>query len=446
MQTSSFNSAKTVVASASTSSKAQKATSYLLPLILIVSLFFMWGMANNLNDILIKQFKKTFELTDFQSGLVQSAFYMGYFLFAIPASLVMRKFNYKSGIIVGLLLYATGAFLFFPAANLGSYGFFLFALFVIASGLAFLETAANPYVSVLGTPETSTFRLNMAQSFNPIGCVTGILVGQHFIFSGVEYTKEQLAKMSPEALNAYYSAEAHAVQTPYLVIGIVILVFAFAIAITKFPTVKDEESTEQTSAKKTLIYIFGKRHFKQAVLAQFFYVGAQVCIWSYLIRYIQGTVPGTPEKIAANFLTISLLVFTTGRFVGTALLKKIKGHNLLGIYAVINVILLLVGILLPGNIGVWALVATSFFMSIMYPTIFSLGIRDLGQHTKMAASVLVMSIIGGAVLTMIMGAVSDAAGIAHSLVVPMLCFIFIAFYALRGYKEKSESETECSAY
>ncbi|MDP4271884.1 MAG: L-fucose:H+ symporter permease, partial [Bacteroidota bacterium] len=308
------------------------------------------------------------------------------------------------------------------------------------------ETAANPYVSVLGTPETSTFRLNMAQSFNPIGCVTGILVGQHFIFSGVEYTKEQLAKMSPEAINAYYSAEAHAVQMPYLVIGMVILAFAFAIAITKFPVVKDEEETEKTSAKGTLMYIFGKRHFKQAVLAQFFYVGAQVCIWSYLIRYVQGTVPGTPEKIAANFLTISLLVFTTGRFVGTALLKKIKGHNLLGIYAVINVVLLLIGILLPGNIGVWALVATSFFMSIMYPTIFSLGIRDLGQHTKLAASVLVMSIIGGAVLTMVMGAVSDVAGIAHSLIVPMLCFIFIAFYALRGYKEKSESDTECSAY
>ncbi len=439
MQTSSFNSAKTVTATASTGDKMQKASSYLLPLILIVSLFFMWGMANNLNDILIKQFKKTFELTDFQSGLVQSAFYMGYFLFAIPASLVMRKFNYKSGIIIGLLLYATGAFLFFPAANLGSYGFFLFALFVIASGLAFLETAANPYVSVLGTPETATFRLNMAQSFNPIGCVTGILVGQHFIFSGVEYTKEQLAKMSPEAINAYYTAEAHAVQTPYLVIGVVILIAALAIAITKFPVVKDEEDGEQASAKSTLRYIFGKRHFKQAVLAQFFYVGAQVCIWSYLIRYIQGTMPGTSEKIAANFLTISLLVFTFGRFAGTIMLKKIKGHNLLGSYAVINVALLVVGILLPGNIGVWALVATSFFMSIMYPTIFSLGIRDLGQHTKLAASVLVMSIIGGAVLTLVMGSVSDIAGIAKSLIVPLLCFVFIAFYAFKGYREKTEN-------
>lgn len=446
MQTSNFNSAKTVVASASNGEIAQKASRYLLPLILIVSLFFMWGMANNLNDILIKQFQKTFQLTDFQSGLVQSAFYLGYFLFAIPASMVMRRFDYKSGIVIGLLLYATGAFLFFPAANLASYAFFLFALFVIASGLAFLETAANPYVSALGTPETATFRLNLAQSFNPIGCVTGILVGQHFIFSGVEYSKEQLATMSSEAVTAYHAAEAQAVQTPYLVIGMVILVMAFTILITKFPTVKDEENADTSSTGKTLKVIFGKRHFKQAVLAQFFYVGAQVCIWSFLIRYIQGTVPGTPEKMAANFLTISLVVFTFGRFAGTALLKKIKGHNLLGIYAIVNVTLLVVGVLLPGNIGVWALVATSFFMSIMYPTIFSLGIRGLGQHTKLASSVLVMAIIGGAIMTMLMGAVSDLAGIANSLVVPMLCFVFITFYALKGYKEKSETESDTSAF
>lgn len=439
MQPTNFNTRKTAVAQAVTADfEVQKANKFLLPLILIVCLFFMWGMANNLNDILIKQFQKTFQLTDFQSGLVQSAFYLGYFVFAIPASLIMRRFNYKTGIIVGLMLFATGAFLFYPAAEQGSYAFFLFALFVIASGLAFLETAANPYVSVLGTPETASFRLNMAQSFNPIGCVTGILVGQHFIFSGIEYTKEQLASMSPEAVKAYYASEALSVQTPYLVIGIVILVFAVLISLTKFPMVKDEEAHDASPAKSTLRFLFAKRHFKQAVLAQFFYVGAQVCIWSFLIRYIQGTMPGTPEKEAASFLTISLLIFTFGRFAGTALLKKIKDHKLLWIYAVVNVALLVVGILLPGNIGVWALVATSFFMSIMYPTIFSLGIRDLGQHTKIAASVLVMAIIGGAVLTLVMGRVSDLSGIANSLIVPLLCFGFIAYYGLKGYKEKSE--------
>lgn len=415
----------------------EKKISYVLPLVLIISMFFMWGMAGNLNDILIKQFKKSFELTDLQSGFVQSAFYMGYFLLAIPASIVMRKYNYITGIIIGLILYAAGAFLFFPAAENSSYPFFLFALFVIASGLAFLETAAGPYVLALGKPETATFRLNLAQSFNPIGCVTGVLVGQHFILTGVEYTKEELAKMSPEALQAYYLTEAHSVQTPYLIIGAVILLFAIIIAFTKFPTIKDEETVNTSSTRKTLKLLLSKKSFKQSVIAQFFYVGAQVCIWSFLIRYIQDTIPGTPEKDAANFLTISLVVFTLGRFIGTGLLKKIKDNKLLWIYSLINVVLTAVGILFPGTIGLWALVGTSFFMSIMYPTIFSLGIKDLGEHTKLGASILVMAIIGGAVLTLAMGRLSDVAGIANSLLIPLLCFVFVAYYGIKGYKDKA---------
>jgi len=418
---------------------AQKTKSYVLPLILIVSLFFMWGMGGSINDILIQQFKKTFVLTDFESGLVQSAFYLGYFLFAIPASLIMRKFNYKTGIVIGLFLFALGALLFYPAAEIASYGFFLFALFVIASGLTFLETAGNPYVSALGEPESATFRLNLAQSFNPIGCITGILIGQNFILSGIEHSTVQLAKMSKGAVNAYYSSEVHAVQTPYLIIGIVIVVAAFIIMITKFPVVKDEETQSTSTTRQTLKFIFAKRHFKQAVMAQFFYVGAQVCIWSFLIRYIQGTIPGTPEKSAANFLTISLVVFTVGRFIGTALLKRIKGHNLLWIYASINLVLIAVALVFPGTIGIWALVGTSFFMSIMYPTIFSLGIRGLGEHTKLAASVLVMAIIGGALITPLMGLVSVHLGIGKAIVIPFLCFVVIAYYGIKGYKEKTEA-------
>ena len=417
---------------------SHKTTSYVLPLILIVSLFFMWGMGASINDILIQQFKKSFVLTDFQSGLVQSAFYLGYFLLAIPASLIMRRFNYKTGILIGLLLFAIGAFLFYPAAEKASYGFFLFALFVIASGLTFLETAGNPYVSALGDPSTATFRLNLAQSFNPIGCITGILIGQNFILSGIEYSKEQLANISPEAVKAYYSSEVHAVQTPYLIIGIVIIAAALVILLTKFPVVKDEETHGNSTPAQTLKFIFGKRHFKLAVVAQFFYIGAQVCIWSFLIRYIQGTIPGTPEKTAANFLTLSLVVFTAGRFIGTAILKRIKGHNLLWIYAVINLALISIALIFPGTIGLWALVATSFFMSIMYPTIFSLGIRDLGEHTKLAASVLVMAIIGGALITPIMGLASVHFGIGKAIVVPFLCFLVVAYYGVKGYKEKAE--------
>jgi len=440
MQTTHVSSAKPVEVETTTATRnAQKKNTYVLPLILIVSLFFMWGMGGSINDILIQQFKKTFVLTDFESGLVQSAFYLGYFLLAVPASLIMRRFNYKTGIVIGLFLFATGALLFYPAAENASYGFFLVALFVIASGLTFLETAGNPYVSALGEPESATFRLNLAQSFNPIGCITGILIGQNFILSGIEYSKEQLAKMTPEAVKGYYTSEVHAVQTPYLLIGIVIVIAAFVIIATKFPVVKDEESQGTSTTKQTLKFIFGKRHFKQAVMAQFFYIGAQVCIWSFLIRYIQGTIPGTPEKTAANFLTISLVVFTAGRFIGTALLKKIKGHNLLWIYAVINLVLVTVALVFPGTIGLWALVGTSFFMSIMYPTIFSLGIRGLGEHTKLAASVLVMAIIGGALITPIMGLVSVHFGIGKAIVIPLVCFMMVAYYGIKGYKEKTEA-------
>ncbi|WP_163711415.1 L-fucose:H+ symporter permease [Mangrovibacterium lignilyticum] len=417
-----------------------KANSYILPLILIVSLFFMWGMGSSINDILIKQFKKTFELTDFESGLVQSAFYLGYFLFAIPASLVMKKFNYKTGIVTGLFLFAAGAFLFYPAAQLESYAFFLFALFIIASGLTFLETAGNPYVAALGDPATATFRLNLAQAFNPIGCVTGILIGQHFILTGVEHSKEELASMSHAAVQAYYTAEAHTVQMPYLIIGLTIVVAALVIFLTKFPVVRDEETQSSVSTRQTLKFILSKRHYRMAVIAQFFYIGAQVCIWSYLIRYIQETIPGTSEKDAANFLTISLVVFTAGRFIGTALLKRIKGHNLLWLYAALNVTLIAVALAFPGTIGLWALVATSFFMSIMYPTIFSLGIRGLGEHTKLASSVLVMAIIGGALLTPVMGLVSVYFGIGNAIVIPLICFAFIAYYGMVGYKEKTEEE------
>ena len=440
MQTTHVSSAKPVEVETTTATRnVQKKNTYVLPLILIVSLFFMWGMGGSINDILIQQFKKTFVLTDFESGLVQSAFYLGYFLLAVPASLIMRRFNYKTGIVIGLFLFATGALLFYPAAENASYGFFLVALFVIASGLTFLETAGNPYVSALGEPESATFRLNLAQSFNPIGCITGILIGQNFILSGIEYSKEQLAKMTPEAVKGYYTSEVHAVQTPYLLIGIVIVIAAFVIIATKFPVVKDEESQGTSTTKQTLKFIFGKRHFKQAVMAQFFYIGAQVCIWSFLIRYIQGTIPGTPEKTAANFLTISLVVFTAGRFIGTALLKRIKGHNLLWIYAVINLVLVAVALVFPGTIGLWALVGTSFFMSIMYPTIFSLGIRGLGEHTKLAASVLVMAIIGGALITPIMGLVSVHFGIGKAIVIPLVCFMMVAYYGIKGYKEKTEA-------
>jgi FHS family L-fucose permease-like MFS transporter len=271
-------------------------------LVLIVSLFFLWGMANNLNDILIKQFKKAFELSDFQAGLVQSAFYLGYFLLAIPAGICMRRFGYKGALLIGLGLYSAGALLFYPAAAMRTYGMFLLALFVIASGLAFLETSANPLVTVLGPPEGAARRLNLAQSFNPLGSITGVWIGQHFIFSGVEHTPQELAAMAPQARQAWYAAESSAVQMPYLVIGLVVALWLLLIAFTRFPAAA-QHVTDNGSARPQFGRLLRNRRFMLAVAAQFFYVGAQVGVWSFLIRYTQATMPGTPEKSAANFLT-----------------------------------------------------------------------------------------------------------------------------------------------
>ncbi|MBB5863627.1 L-fucose:H+ symporter permease [Xanthomonas sp. 3058] len=414
------------------SPRGNLARTAMVPLLLIVSLFFLWGMANNLNDILIKQFKKAFELTDLQAGLVQSAFYLGYFVFAMPAAMFMRRYSYKAAVVLGLLLYACGAFLFYPAAQVQTYWLFLLALFVIASGLAFLETTANPLVTVLGPAEGAARRLNLAQAFNPLGSITGVLVGQHFIFSGVEHTPAELAAMTPAARTAFFATESAAVQMPYLVIGAVVVLWAILIALVRFPA---GETGSGAAAPKRARFgqLLGNRQFVFAVVAQFFYVGAQVGIWSFLIRYLQDAVPGTPEKTAATYLTISLVLFMAGRFIGTALLRYLAPAKLLASFAAINLVLCAVAIALPGWTGLYALVAASIFMSVMFPTIFALGLDGMHDDArKLGSSLLVMSIIGGALLTAVMGALSDMAGIHWAMVVPGACFVVILVFALNA--------------
>lgn len=398
---------------------------------LIVSLFFMWGVANNLNDILVQQFKKSFVLSDFQSGLVQSAFYFGYFFCAIPAALVMQRFGYKVAILVGLVLYALGALLFYPAAEIQVYSYFLCALFIIACGLAFLETSANPYIVAMGPSETAQQRLNFAQSFNPLGAISGIVIGQQFIFSGIEYSPEQLARFSTEQLNAFYHSEVLSVQTPYLVIAAVVSLWFFLVLITRFPPaevkilqVNDERTTP--SYKR----LFAYRHFRWAVFAQFCYVGAQVGIWSFLIRYSLQALPDLSEKMAANALTMSLVLFMFGRFLGTWLMSKIAGHTLMAYLAVLNILLMLIAVFVVGHGGIGALILASFGMSIMFPTIFAMGVSHVGNQTSLAASVLIMAIIGGAVLTAVMGAISDISHIRFAFLIPMACFAVIAFFSI----------------
>jgi MFS transporter, FHS family, L-fucose permease len=406
----------------------------LVPFILVTVLFFLWGIPNNLNDVLIRHFMKTFEIGRFQAGLVQFAFYIGYFVFAMPAALLMRRLGYKFGFVTGLLLFAAGAFLFWPAALVGSYGFFLFALFVIASGLSFLETASNPFIAQLGDPDTSERRLNFAQAFNPIGTITGALVGTIFIFSGVELSPNEIAaRQAQHTYDAYLRSETLRVIKPYLALGALVLIWAFLIFRTKFPSIQSEQE-KASSDHGHFSELFRFPHFLFAVVAQFFYVGAQVGTWSYFISYVQEYVH-QPEKVAGYFLTGTLAAFGVGRFFSSYLMRFVAPNRLMGIYSLLNIALVTVSVLKPGWTGLWCLFLTSFFMSLMFPTIFALGLKGLGPNTKIGGSLIVMAIVGGALLPLLMGLISDKFhSVALSYSVPLCAYMLIAFYSFRGAK------------
>jgi FHS family L-fucose permease-like MFS transporter len=402
------------------------------PFVLVTALFFLWGVPNNLNDVLIRQFMKSLQLTRFQAGLIQSAFYSGYFLLATPAALMMRRFGYKSGMVTGLCLFGSGTFLFWPAALAGQYSFFLLALFICACGLAFLEVASNPFIARLGEPESAARRLNFSQAFNPIGAITGVLVGTLFIFSGVELAPAQIASMkAANTYSRYLRNETLRVVDPYLVIGGLAFLLAFLIWRCRFPAVATE-SVEGQSGNSGFKHLLRYPHFFAAIFAQFMYVGAQVGTWSYFIQYVQDYTH-SPEKVAGYFLTGTLFAFGIGRFASSALMGKVSASRLMGIYSIINIGLLAVGTSFPGRAGLWAIFLSSFFMSSMYPTIFALGIEGLGENTKIAASLLTMSIIGGAILTPIMGLISQRTGsIANAYAVPLAGYVFVGLYAFWG--------------
>lgn len=407
---------------------------YLITFILVTSLFFLWALPNNLNDILIPQFMKSFELSRLQAGLVQSAFYLGYFLFALPAALIMDRYGYKSGLLAGLLLFAAGCFLFWPAALAGKYGFFLGALFVIAAGLAFLETGSNSFIAILGDPEKSEQRLNLSQSFNPLGSMTGVLVGTVFIFSGKELSPAEIESMkSLGTYKQYLHDEIMRVGPPYLFIGTIILICAFLIWRAKFPEGdKKEKGSAQKSGKFSELIRYP--HFMKGVIAQFFYVGAQVGTWSFLIQYTKENM-GKTEKEAGLYLTISLLAFGVGRFASTAMMKKFEPKKLMGLYGCINVALVAMAVITPGILGGWALIMSSFFMSLMFPTIFALGVKGLGPNTKIGASGIIMAIIGGAIWTPLMGYIADQTHrMAPAMIVPLVSYIYVAYYAYFGSK------------
>ncbi len=411
----------------------QKAKSDYLPFVLITCLFFLWGFAHNLDPILIPHLKKSFTLTTTQSTLVDSSVFVAYFFMALPAGYIMKRWGYKTGIIAGLLLFAFGSFLFVPAANHQSYNYFLIALFIIACGLTILETAANPYASSLGDPSTSTQRLNLAQSFNGLAAALAPAIGARIILTK-GYSSAELASMTTAAQKAALAAEAYTVKTPYTILGIILIVVAFLFYRIQLPDIREKKSTNQ---KQSLLSTFRHSHLSWAVVAQFFYVGAQVCVLSLFILYATESAQ-ISEVQAADYLSIGGLAFLLGRFLGTVLMKYFKPENLLASYAVVCVLLCLVAIFGQGLITIYALIGICFFMSIMFPTIFSLGIQQLGPDTEMASSLIVMSIVGGAVLPRIFGLISDATGnIQMGYIVPLIAFAVVAYFGFKGSKVKA---------
>jgi len=398
-------------------------------------------MAHNLNGVLIPHLKKACQLDNSQSALVDTSVFFAYFVMALPAGFLLRKWGYKASIIVGLLAFSLGAFLFIPAANMRMYELFLLALFIIGCGLAVLETAANPYAAVLGPASSATHRLNLAASFNGLAAMIAPIVGTIFILSGTSYSPQQMDAMGEAARIAYLTGEASSVKLPYLVLGLVLLVIAIVFIFVKLPEIK--ETAESTAPQKTgLFAALRHRHMAYAVVAQFFYVGAQVCVTSFFIRMAQQGA-GVDEKTAGYYLGVYGLLFMAGRFVGTFLLRYTTASRLLSLYAFIAILLAAVAIFGSGMVVLYALGGLGFFMSIMFPTIFSLGIAGLGKDTKQASSWLIMSIVGGAIFPFLTGGIID---LAHDdtqigYIVPLVCYAVILWYSLKGSKPSTLAQS-----
>lgn len=414
-----------------TTQQSSQTKGYLFPLIMVTTLFFLWGFIHNLDPILIPHLKKAFTLTDLETAFIDSSVYAAYFAMALPAGYFMRKFGYKNGIILGLVLFAMGSFLFLPAADTRQYIYFLGALFIIACGLTFLETAANPYVTILGPPETAVQRLNFSQSFNGLAATLAPLVGGWFIMTDSGDGDAKMATMSAIEKQAYLTAQVDSVKGPYMIIGIVIVLIAVIVVFTKLPDIKEnKEEIEGSSISHALKH----SHLTWGIIAQFFYVGAQVCVISFFIRYITGST-SIVESDAKWYSGAAGFAFMVGRFAGTFFMRFIAPNRLLMLYALACALLSGLAALAGGMVGIYALIGVCFFMSIMFPTIFSMGIAGLGKDTKLGSSLIVMSIVGGALLPLALGYVSDTTGaIQYGYIVPMLCFLVIMFYGWKKWK------------
>jgi MFS transporter, FHS family, L-fucose permease len=393
---------------------------FLIPFILVTSLFFLWGFAHSLLDVLNKHFQEILGITKARSGWVQASLYGGYAVMAIPAGLIMNRFGYKKGIIFGLLTYAAGAFLFMPAAHIQTFEFTLFCLFIIACGLTCLETAANPFSTVLGPRETSEQRLNLSQSFNGLGWIMGPAIGGLLILGGDATETNKFASMT----------------LPYMIIGTIVLLVAILFMFTKLPEIHEGEYDDHGDRgryRDLLKY----PHFKFAVVSQFLYVAAQTGINSFFINYVTETMPQFSNEKAAYLLSLGFIFFMAGRFSGSVMMTWFKPNQMLALYASVNVLAMVFVIMGLGWLSLIAIYFTYFCMSIMFPTIFALGIKDLGGLTKKGSSLLVMMVAGGAVCPIFMGWIADVSRMATGFIVPMFCFAFIIYFGLKGYRVKA---------
>jgi len=407
---------------------------------LITSLFFLWGISLNLNSILVPHLKEACQLSDTQSAFVDLSYYLAYCIIAIPASLYMQKYGYKKAIVLGLLLFATGAFLFYPAAQMRVYGFFLFALFIIASGCGILETAANPYINNLGDPKHSAWRINFAQSFNGVAATIAPYIGGLFILSNNTLDAAQKKGMTSEQINNYLQGQSDAVKIPYIIIGLVVLSVALLIWKTALPEIKEHNENESLA---TWGSIFKEKNLLLGALGIFFYVGAQAGVTSFFIRYSK-YVADIPKTNAATLLSLAMGGFMVGRFIGSVAMRFVRPGILLITYSVINCGLLVLAYVLDGKLSVYAIMAVPFFMSIMFPTIFSLSISGLGEKTKKGSSLLIMGIVGGALIPLALAGVSDLANIRIAYLVPLICFAYIFYFALTNIRVKSVQQQAIS--
>lgn len=418
---------------------------YILPFVLITSLFFLWAFGVNLNDVLIPHFKSAFSLSDFQSSFIQVAFFGGYFLAALIAGRLMERIGYKRGILSGLFLCAAGAFLFVPAGSLGVYGLFLLSSFVLACGQSFLEVAANPYAAILGPPESSERRLNWAQSFNGVGYVVALFVIGPMILPASVPTADELARLSPTALQAYRAAQTATVRVPYFVICGIFLAVAAIIYFAYLPEIREAAASGEAEASASWRGVLAHKHLVSGVIAQFLYVGAQVGVGSFVIRFVMHAQAILGPRAANRYLVMHAVGFMIGRFVGSALMKPLPASRLLAVFALGALACALVATSTTGIIPIYAVVLIGFFHSIMFPTIFALGIKNLGPFTKRGSALLIMAISGAMVVPPIMGKISDLFNIQRAFWVPLLCYAYVLYFAVVGYKPNSVAVAEPAA-